>query len=152
VYDPGGTFAKVNWPVAFVVVTATCVVPLMSRTVASAIGCPAGFATVPWIVPLVAITVMTTVSVSVLPEASVTVSVTVYVPGVLNVCEGLAPVSVTGPPSLKVHEYEVIPPGSDEPVPSNVTVAPSSTVRSGPAYATGGVVSRTKNPPDATAA
>jgi len=61
-------------------------------------------------------------------------------------------VSVTGTPSLKVHEYEAIPPGSDEPVPSNVTVAPSLTVRSGPAFATGGVVSRTMNPPDATAA
>src|SRR5439155_1389272 len=38
VYEPWGTFVKVNWPVAFVVVTAVSVVPLRSRTLAPAIG------------------------------------------------------------------------------------------------------------------
>src|SRR5436309_4574535 len=38
VYEPWGTFMNVNWPVAFVVVTAVSVVPLRSRTLAPAIG------------------------------------------------------------------------------------------------------------------
>ena len=40
------------------------------------------------------------------PLASVTYTVTVYVPGVLNVCEGEVPPTLVGVPSPKFQLYE----------------------------------------------
>ena len=62
-----------------------------------------------------------TVEVSVAPSWSVTVNVTVYVPGVSKVQVGLVPVAVRL--SLVDHAYvSVSPSASDDPLPSNLTV------------------------------
>src|SRR3972149_2212459 len=96
--------------------------------------------------PVVSFTVTVIVSVSEFPEAPRTVSVTTYVPAVLNVCVGPDPYRVTGPPSVNVHVQFATAKSSVDAEPSKVTVAPWFTIWSGAAFATGSVVSGVPTP------
>src|SRR5262249_54551625 len=69
------------------------------------------------------------------PSASVTVSVTLYVPLSAYVCEGLSvPEPVVPSPKFHRYVYGVTPPSTE---PAKVTAAPSFPLWPGPALATG---------------
>ncbi len=69
---------------------------------------------------------------SVVPPLSVTVSVAVYVPGVVYVCDGFCAVDVSPSPKSQFHEYGVVPPLA---LPVKLTEFPTVSVWSGPAFA-----------------
>src|SRR3990170_5940333 len=94
------------------------------------------------------VTRIVTVSEAALPDGSVTVRTTWYVPAAEKVWDGAGPVSVmVRPASSKVHSYAATSSLSDDAVPLNVTTEPAATVRSVPASTVGGVVSLATNEP-----
>ncbi len=88
-----------------------------------------------------------TVALELKPAASVTVSlkasvrVREVVRGATNVASTVfAPDNLTEVPEICLHRYETIPWSSVDAAPVIFTLAPERTVRSGPAFATGGLL------------
>src|SRR3989304_1392198 len=88
-------------------------------------------------------TVAMTVSVPRFPAPSTTVSVITNVPALSKLYHSVAPSKVRGTTSVNVHVAETISTLSVDAYMSNTASVPSVTVWSGPASATGAVISRT---------